>query len=61
MTLQLEAIKASNIKGNNGKLYEIRLDADGPTEDEYEIQEFTVDYSDVETLEELKLQQILII
>ncbi len=53
MTLQLEAIKASNIKGNNGKLYEIRLDADGPTEDEYEIQEFTVDYSDVETLEEL--------
>ncbi len=52
MKLQLEAIKSSKITGNNGKVYKLELDADGNTSNDYEIKEYTIDYSDVETLEE---------
>ena len=52
MNLQLEAIKSSKITGNNGKVYKLELDADGDKSNAYEVKEYTINYSDVETLEE---------
>ena len=53
MNLQLEAIKSSKITGNNGKVYKLELDADGANSNAYKIKEYTINYSDVETLEEI--------
>ncbi len=51
MKLNLEAIKSTKITGNNGKVYTIELDVDG-ADTEFETETYTIDYSEVETLEE---------
>ncbi len=51
--LNLEAIKSSKITGNNGKVYKIAVDVDGEENDEYEEETYTVNYNNVETLEEI--------
>ncbi len=50
--LELEAIKSSKITGNKGKVYEITVDVDGKEKNEVKPETYTIDYSDVETLEE---------
>ena len=50
--LELEAIKSSKIKGDNGKVYKIAVDIDG-TGTEYSEEVYTVDYNDVQTLAEV--------
>ena len=52
MTLQLEAIKASNIASGN-KAYEIAVDLDGKNENVYAIRNYTIDYNGVKTAEEV--------
>lgn len=49
--LDLEAIKLSKITGEKGKLYTIELDIDG-NNDAYKPETYTIDYSNVTTLEE---------
>lgn len=53
MKLQLEAVKSSNITGENGKVYNLELDPDGANSDKYEIKKYTIDYSKVQTQEEI--------
>ena len=50
ISLNLEAIKQSNIKTSNGKVYEIGIDYNG---DNQEDATYSVDYNELETLEEL--------
>ncbi len=51
MNLQLEAIKASNIKSGQ-KVYKIAIDVDGENANNYAVKNITLDYSGVKTLEE---------
>ncbi len=52
MNINLEAIKESRITGENGKVYTIKVDVDG-AKDNYKEETYTVDYNDVNTLEEI--------
>ncbi len=53
MNLQLEAIKSSKIVSGNGKKYKLELDVDGASLNNYEVKEFLIDYSDVDTMVEV--------
>ncbi len=52
MKLNLEAIKAAKITGGN-KIYKISVDVDGSESDEYAVANYTIDYNNTKTLEEV--------
>ena len=52
MNINLEAIKKSRITRENGKVYTIKVDVDG-AENNYEEETYTIDYNNVNTLEEI--------
>lgn len=53
MKLSLEAIKSNKITNDDGKVYKLEFDADGPDSNYIEVKSYTIDYNGVQTLEEL--------